>query len=92
MNSENVDYKATENIIYKFKSSLQQRNLLNNNIIKKSNIVSFKKPVQDLSQWSRLDDVIMGGQSYSNWNDVLNDDNDNNYARWSGTLITTGTI
>jgi hypothetical protein len=77
MNSELVDYHANINIINQFSTYLKETNNSisrnsdsdivdgndddndNDNV---SKIVSFKKDVLNLSQWVRLDDVIMGGK------------------------------
>ncbi len=74
MNSELVDYHANINIINQFSLYLKETNsisgnsdsdsdkVVGNDDDKVSTIVSFKKDVLNLSQWVRLDDVIMGGK------------------------------
>jgi hypothetical protein len=74
MNSELVDYHANINIINQFSLYLKETNSISVNNDSDSNkvdgneddnvsmIVSFKKDVLNLSQWVRLDDVIMGGK------------------------------
>lgn len=78
MNSELVDYHANINIINQFSLYLKETNSISRNsdsdkVVGKykvdgndddnvSKIVSFKKEVLNLSQWVRLDDVIMGGK------------------------------
>ena len=73
MNSEQVDYHANINIINQFSKYLKEET--NNKVVdgddnkvdsdhddNVSKIVSFKKEKLNLSQWVRLDDVIMGGK------------------------------
>ncbi len=72
MNSELVDFHANINIINQFSLYLKETNsisgnsdsdeVVGNDDDKVSTIVSFKKDVLNLSQWVRLDDVIMGGK------------------------------
>jgi hypothetical protein len=74
MNSELVDFHANINIINQFSLYLKETNSISGNSDSDSDevvgndddnvsmIVSFKKDVLNLSQWVRLDDVIMGGK------------------------------
>ena len=75
MNSELVDYHANINIINQFWLYLKETNSISKNSDSENSdkvdgnednnvsmIVSFKKDVLNLSQWVRLDDVIMGGK------------------------------
>ena len=90
-NSENVDYKATVNIINQFKLTKQSINAVPDNAPSYSMLVSFsKKTGRDLTAWSRLDDVIMGGSSYSSWQEVDWAGEGSDFCRWTGNLIVTG--
>ena len=70
-NSENVDYKGFLNILESFKDSW------NNDKSNTRGISSSYKLITDFSTvqkkpWVRLDDIIMGGSSYSAWDYNLN--------------------
>ena len=70
LNAEAVDFNGNLNLI----AAAKQLILGNNNTNKVGptfkSIYNFEKPLRNLSQWVRLDDVIMGGRSQSQWSAV----------------------
>jgi hypothetical protein len=53
--SEEIDYKATAAIIKQFSTAMTSNSFKEREIT----LVNFSTPVRNLSQWSRLDDVLM---------------------------------
>ena len=66
--SEEIDYIATAKIVESFYQN-RKDSLVNNDVEKP--LLKFNAAARNLSQWSRLDDVIMGGSSSSSWKEVL---------------------
>lgn len=86
MTAEAVDYKGNINIIESMKkhsSSLLEAQ-------ESRNIVNFDQENREIDQWSRLDDVLMGGSSSSCWKSVSWGNEGGDFCRWGGQLVTTG--
>lgn len=87
--AENVDFKATVNLIDRFNAA--RSSAVPTTAGYSQSIVGFEKAAsRDLQQWSRLDDVIMGGSSSSGWQEVDWAGEGRTFARWTGELVTTG--
>lgn len=84
--SYDVDYKGVENIVTAFQS--QKEKTVRDPIV--APIVNFHEKGRNLTQWKRLDDVIMGGNSGSRWQEVAWNNEGSNYARWEGGVVTLG--
>lgn len=84
--SEEIDYKATAELIQQFSTATTSSSLRDT----ERTLVNFSSPVRNLSQWSRLDDVLMGGSSSSKWKEVSWGDEGGSFCRWSGQLVTQG--
>mmetsp|Transcript_29539 Transcript_29539/g.40590 ORF Transcript_29539/g.40590 Transcript_29539/m.40590 type:complete len:479 (-) Transcript_29539:32-1468(-) len=84
--SEEIDYKATTEVIQQFSAAVTSTSLQDT----EKTLVNFSSPVRNLSQWSRLDDVLMGGSSSSKWKEVSWGDEGSTFCRWSGQLVTQG--
>ena len=65
--SEDIDFKATIQLIDKFAEARKDAVLFE---VDELPLVQFSTGKRDLSQWNRLDDVIMGGRSSSRWREV----------------------
>jgi len=67
LNAEAVDFNGNLNLIAAAKQYLGS----NTNLTPKfSSVYNFDKSSRNISQWVRLDDVIMGGRSQSQWSAV----------------------
>jgi hypothetical protein len=66
--SEDIDYKATVELINKFAASKKDSIPFED---VEQPLVQFSVGKRNLSQWNRLDDVIMGGRSSSGWSEVF---------------------
>lgn len=86
--SENIDFKAVTMLIDLFQEKIE--NLKNENDDEVKPIIDFNKGKRNLKQWSKIDDVIMGGKSSSGWNEVSWNGEGDSFCRYSGDLITDG--
>lgn len=87
-NSENVDYYGCLNIINAYQTYLSNNQVDSNSDSDNVMVIDLQESTKDLSQWRRVDDVIMGGKSSSQWSTT--DGQENDFARWSGTTNTNG--
>jgi hypothetical protein len=85
MNAENIDYKGNLALIESLKKYVKYQD----KTIYKT-IYNFDKIKRNLTQWVRLDDVIMGGKSSSSWSNIDWKGEGQSFARWSGSVITEG--
>jgi hypothetical protein len=89
--SRNLDFLAVQSLVTLFEKQLNTAETPPRNplqiveSIKK--VVDFEKSQRNLSSWRRLDDVIMGGRSSSQWTE---ENSDGKLCRWKGQLVTTG--
>jgi hypothetical protein len=67
LNAEAVDFNGNLNLIAAAKQFLGSTNNLTP---KFTSVYNFDKSSRNISQWVRLDDVIMGGRSQSQWSAV----------------------
>eukprot|EP01035_Chromulina_nebulosa_P027039 gene27039-35491_t len=85
--SEDIDFKATIQLINKFAEAKKDAIPFKDVELP---LVQFSTRKRNLSQWNRLDDVIMGGRSSSSWREVSWNGEGETFCRWSGELITQG--
>lgn len=89
MTSENVDYKGVSALVDACaKAGLDKKGSSGDTEV---DIVTFKGGKGNV-EWRRLDDVIMGGRSSSDWvtPQSSNNDKDNSYGTWKGEVIVEG--
>lgn len=87
--SEDVDYKATVNLIHMFKKYRAAGEPIAT-VDKEQTLVDFSTRKRNISRWSRLDDVLMGGSSSSSWKEVSWGGEGETFCRWSGNLVVEG--
>ena len=86
LTSEAVDYRGGLNVIDGVKKYIKPEA----GAAATKPLVQFDVANRKLEQWSRLDDVLMGGASSSAWTAVQWGGEGAEFCRWSGTVVTDG--